>query len=160
MIDMAGLVSEGRTLLGLRGDSKRQVLQRLAEVAATATGLDAGRLLEALLQREHLGTTGLGDGVAIPHARVAELATLTGFFARLAEPVDFDALDGEAVDLIFLLLAPEAAGADHLKALARIARLMRDTELCEALRTAATAQAAHHLLTGGGTAPPRDTRPP
>lgn len=160
MIDMAGLVSEDHTLLGLRGDNKRQVLQRLAEVAATATGLDAERLLEALLQREDLGTTGLGDGVAIPHARVAELAALTGFFARLAEPVDFEALDGEAVDLIFLLLAPASAGADHLKALARIARLMRDSELCEALRTAATAQATHDLLTGGGTTPPRDTSPP
>jgi nitrogen PTS system EIIA component len=147
MIDMAELITPQRTILGMRGGSKRQVLQNLAELAGDATGLDQGHILEALMQRERLGTTGLGDGIAIPHARIAELASLTGFFARLQKPIDFDALDGAPVDIVFLLLAPEAAGADHLKALARIARVLRDQQLCSSLRHAAEPDEAHEILT-------------
>lgn len=134
MIDLVELLSGDRVLLDLRGASKRQVLQALANAAAEVTGLDPDRILEALQEREKLGTTGLGEGIAIPHAKIDELPALVGFFARLARPVDFDALDDEPVDLVFLLLAPEEAGADHLKALARIARILRDPELCAALR--------------------------
>ena len=153
MIDLDGLVTPERTLIDLRGGSKRQVLQNLAEAAGLATGVEPGRVLDALLARERLGTTGLGEGVAIPHARIEGLKELIGFFARLARPVDFDALDGEPVDLVFLLLAPDVVGVDHLKALARIARVMRDPVLCAALRAAKTAADAHAILTGGDERP-------
>jgi nitrogen PTS system EIIA component len=155
MIDMADLVTKQHTFLDLKSGSKRQVLQSLSEVAARDTGLESGRILDALMQREKLGTTGLGDGIAIPHARVPELDGITGFFARLSRPVDFDALDGQPVDLVFLLLAPDGAGADHLKALARVARVLRDAELCEALRRAERPEEAHAILTGhpGGPGP-------
>jgi PTS system nitrogen regulatory IIA component len=132
----------------MKGGSKRQVLQSLADVAARETGLDSGRILDALMKREKLGTTGLGDGIAIPHARIPELDHLVGLFARLSKPVDFDALDGEPVDLVFLLLAPDGSGADHLKALARVARVLRDAQLCAALRHAERPEQAHAILTG------------
>lgn len=148
MIDLANLVPPDRILLGLKATSKRQVLQSLAQAAARVTGVDAGVILEALMQRERLGTTGLGGGIAIPHARIPELATFTGFFARLAKPVDFEAVDGEPVDLVFLLLAPEGAGAEHLKALARIARLLREEELCAELRRSEDRAHVHALLSG------------
>ncbi len=148
MIDLGTLVTPDRVLLDLKATSKRQVLRSLAQAAARVTGVDAEVILEALLQRERLGTTGLGGGIAIPHARIPELAGFTGFFARLAKPVDFEAVDGEPVDLVFLLLAPEGAGTDHLKALARIARLLRDEELCEALRACEDRAKVHAILVG------------
>jgi PTS system nitrogen regulatory IIA component len=95
-----------------------------------------------------VGPTRAGGGTAPPHARIPELASFTGFFARLAKPVDFEAVDGEPVDLVFLLLAPQAAGTDHLKALARIVRLLRDPELCTALRTSTDRATIHAILTG------------
>ncbi len=148
MIDLGTLVTPDRVLLDLKATSKRQVLRSLAQAAARVTGVDAEVILEALLQRERLGTTGLGGGIAIPHARIPELASFTGFFARLAKPVDFEAVDGEPVDLVFLLLAPEGAGTDHLKALARIARLLREEELCEALRNCEDRAKVHAILVG------------
>ncbi len=153
MINLADLVTKDRVLLDLQSGSKRQLLQALAEAAAQATGVEAATVLEALIQREKLGTTGLGEGIAIPHAKIAELAKLTGFFARLDKPVDFDALDGDPVDLVFLLLAPEAAGADHLKALARVARILRDHELRRQIRTAESSAEVCALLTGRGDGP-------
>ena len=150
MINLADLVTKDRVLLGLKSSSKRQLLQALADAAAQATGVEAAMVLEALIQREKLGTTGLGEGIAIPHAKIAELAELTGFFARLDKPVDFDALDGDPVDLVFLLLAPEAAGADHLKALARVARILRDQELRRQIREAETSAEVSNLLAGRG----------
>jgi PTS system nitrogen regulatory IIA component len=148
MIDLAELVTPDRVVLDLKGGSKRQVLQALSELASRLTSVDAGAVLEALIQREKLGTTGLGEGIAIPHAKVGDLGELVGLFARLAKPVDFDALDGEPVDLVFLLLAPDDAGADHLKALARIARILRDQSLCRALREAHTVNEAREVLSG------------
>jgi PTS system nitrogen regulatory IIA component len=150
VIAVADLVTPERTLVDLRAGSKRQVLQGLADAAARTTGLDADAVLDALMQREKLGTTGVGDGVAIPHARLPGLTTLVGFVARLPKPVDFDALDGEPVDLVVLLLAPDAAGVDHLRALARIARVLRDPELRTALRAAPDRDAAYAALTRGG----------
>ena len=105
MINLADLVTKDRVLLDLRSGSKRQLLQALADAAAQATGVESATILEALVQREKLGTTGLGEGIAIPHAKIPALAELTGFFVRLDKPVDFDALDGHPVDLVFLLLA-------------------------------------------------------
>ncbi|HET6468314.1 MAG TPA: PTS IIA-like nitrogen regulatory protein PtsN [Geminicoccaceae bacterium] len=141
-------MSADRVLLHLKAGSKRHLLQELAEAATAKGGGDTKAILDALIQREKLGTTGVGDGIAIPHARIAGLSRLTGFFARLAKPVDFDSLDDQPVDLVFLLLAPAEAGAEHLKALARIARILRDPELCAQLREAGDVRRVHALLTG------------
>ena len=112
----------------LRAKTKKQLLQDLSARAARLTGVPERDIFDVLLQRERLGSTGLGHGVATPHAKLQGLKRIVGIFARLAEPIDFDALDGQKVDIVFLLLAPEGAGADHLKALARISRLLRDAK--------------------------------
>jgi PTS system nitrogen regulatory IIA component len=104
-------------------------------------------VLDVLMQRERLGSTGIGNGIAIPHGKLARLERLFGVFARLERPIDFEALDGQPVDLVFLLLAPEGAGADHLKALARIARLLRNTEVAQKLRESRDAEALYAVLT-------------
>ncbi len=148
MIDMTDLLAPDRVLVGLRPGSKRHLLQELADAAAAVSGLPAKPILDSLIQREKLGTTGVGDGLAIPHAKVPGLPKLMGFFAKLARPVEFDALDDKPVDIVFLLLAPEDAGAEHLKALARIARILRDPALCARLRQMPDAQRAYALLTG------------
>jgi nitrogen PTS system EIIA component len=114
--------------------SKRQLLGEIASKAATITGLPDREIADALLQRERLGSTGIGSGIAIPHAKFSKLQALRGFFFQLERPIDFDALDGQPVDLIFVLLAPEDAGADHLKALARVARVLRDSVTAKTLR--------------------------
>ena len=106
----------------LRVSNKKQALQEISTLAARLAGLDERAIFEALLQRERLGSTGIGEGLAIPHGKLPGLTRLFGFVARLEKPVDFEALDGQPVDILFLLLAPEGAGADHLKALARISR--------------------------------------
>ena len=116
------LVAPEAILPALKVISKKQALQELAARAAALTGQNERAVFEVLLQREKLGTTAVGYGVAIPHGKLPKLEKLFGFFARLERPIDFEAMDGQPVDLIFLLLAPEGAGADHLKALARIAR--------------------------------------
>jgi PTS system nitrogen regulatory IIA component len=131
----------------LKANSKKQAIQELSAKAAELTGRDAREIFETLLQRERLGSTGVGNGVAIPHGKMPKLDKLVGLFARMAKPIDFEALDGEPVDLIFLLLAPEAAGADHLKALARIARLLRDDKVAKKLRAARDTDAIYAMLT-------------
>ncbi len=112
----------------LKVNGKKQALQELAAKAAELTGQNERAVLEVLMQREKLGSTAVGNGIAIPHGKLPKLERLFGLFARLGRPIDFEALDGQPVDLIFLLLAPEGAGADHLKALARVARLLRDPD--------------------------------
>ena len=131
----------------LRASSKKQALQELAEVAARLTGLEERTSYEVLLQRERLGSTGIGDGVAIPHAKLAKLDSIFGLVARLDKPMDFEALDGQPVDLMFVLLAPEEAGADHLKALARIARVVREPGMSDRIRATRDAEALYALLT-------------
>jgi PTS system nitrogen regulatory IIA component len=131
----------------LRASSKKQALQELAEVAARLTGLEERTIYEVLLQRERLGSTGIGDGVAIPHAKLAKLDSIFGLVARLDKPIDFEALDGQPVDLMFVLLAPEEAGADHLKALARIARVVREPGMSDRVRATRDAEALYALLT-------------
>ena len=131
----------------LRASSKKQALQELAEVAARLTGLEERTIYEVLLQRERLGSTGIGDGVAIPHAKLARLDSIFGLVARLDKPIDFEALDGQPVDLMFVLLAPEEAGADHLKALARIARVVREPGMSDRIRATRDAEALYALLT-------------
>lgn len=121
----------------------------LAELAAKAAGLfkvDERKLFDRLLERERLGSTGIGGGIAIPHGRLTTVAKPVGLFARLAHPVDFDAIDERPVDVVFLLVTPEGAGADHLKALARVSRLLRDRSLVEKLRATEKADALYALL--------------
>ena len=130
----------------LKAKSKKQLLQELSSRAARLTGLEERYIFDVLLQRERLGSTGLGQGIAIPHGKFAGLKRIVGIFARLAEPIDFDAVDGEPVDIVFLLLAPEGAGADHLKALARVSRLLRDRGLVDKLRATESADALYALL--------------
>ena len=147
--DIADLVTPRGVIAQLRAPTKRQVLQELARRAATMTGIPDKRIYDALAERERLGTTGIGTGIAIPHCRLPELTRLYGMFARLERPVPFEAIDDQPVDLVFLLLAPTDAGAEHLKALARVSRLLRDRAMCEKLRGANSADALYALLTGG-----------
>ncbi len=139
-------------LPSVKASSKKQLLQELAAFAAAQAGLLESDVYEALLQRERLGSTGIGHGIAIPHGKLPKLDRLIGVFARLEKPIDFDALDGETVDLVFLLLAPEGAGADHLKALSRVARALRDPAIAQKLRKSHDASALFALLTQTPTA--------
>lgn len=141
------LVEPRAVVAALRVNSKKQALQELAGRAAAICGRGEREIFEVLMQRERLGSTGIGSGIAIPHGKLATLDRLYGVFARLERPLDFESLDGQPVDLIFLLLAPEAAGADHLKALARIARLLRDPEVAQKLRESRDAAALYAVLT-------------
>jgi len=131
----------------LKVSSKKQALQELAELASGITGAQERNIFDVLLERERLGTTGVGHGIAIPHGKLSEIDKLYGIFARLEVSVDFESIDEQPVDLIFLLLAPEEAGADHLKALARVSRLLRDKGMCEKLRGTETPDALFALLT-------------
>ncbi|MCZ8184059.1 PTS IIA-like nitrogen regulatory protein PtsN [Rhabdaerophilum sp. SD176] len=148
---ITSLITPESVLAGLKGNGKKQILQDLAGHIARVAGLNERLVFETLLQRERLGTTAIGQGIAIPHGRMAGLGRLVGFFAQLARPVDFEALDGEPVDLVFVLLAPEDAGADHLQALARIARLFRAPGVPQKLRQTDDAAAIYAILTSETT---------
>ncbi len=150
-MEIADLVSVDGVVADLKVSSKKQALQELSQRAAALTGLHERAIFDTLLERERLGTTGVGVGIAIPHGKLPELDRLHGLFARLAQPIDFEAIDEQPVDLIFLLLAPESAGADHLKALARVSRLLRDNTVCDKLRGSDTAEAIYALLTESAT---------
>lgn len=147
MMDLAELIGPEAIVADLRATNKKQALQELAERAAKLTGLHERQIFDVLLERERLGTTGVGNGIAIPHGKLPGLTRLYGLFARLATPIDFESIDERPVDLIFLLLAPEGAGADHLKALARVSRLLRDQAVCEKLRKTDNPEALFILLT-------------
>ena len=146
-MEISNLISLEGIVANLRATSKKQALQDLARRAADVTGEPERAIFEVLIERERLGTTGVGNGIAIPHGKLPGLDKLYGLFARLDTPIDFDAIDEQPVDLICLLLAPESAGADHLKALARVSRLLRDRSICEKLRGSDTAEAIFALLT-------------
>ena len=146
-MDLEDLLSPAGVTARLKVTSKKQILQELSAKAAVITGLSERAIFETLLERERLGSTGVGQGIAIPHGKLAELDRLHGLFARLETPVDFDSVDDQPVDLVFLLLAPESAGADHLKALARVSRLMRNQSMVEKLRATDDAAALYALLT-------------
>ena len=146
-MEMVELLAPGGVVANLKAGSKKQALQELSQQAAALTGLHERVIFDVLLQREKLGTTGIGRGIAIPHGKMQELDKLHGLFARLPKAIDFDAIDEQPVDLIFLLLAPESAGADHLKALARVSRLLRDEGVCAKLRGADDPEALFALLT-------------
>ena len=133
--------------VGLKANCKREVLSALADAAAELTGEDRAAILDILLEREKLGTTGVGEGVAIPHGKIENLSRIVGVFVSLEKPVDFDAVDGEPVDLFFLLLAPSNATAAHLKALAKVARLLRDDQTRTSCREAESAEAMWAIAT-------------
>ncbi|MBO0345580.1 PTS IIA-like nitrogen regulatory protein PtsN [Roseibium limicola] len=146
-MDLSDLITKEAVVAGLKAKSKKQAIQEMACKAAEITGLSEREIFDTLLQRERLGSTGVGHGIAIPHGKLTRLDKLIGFFARLDKPVDFDALDDQPVDLVFLLLAPEGAGADHLKALARIARQLRDSAVVQGLRNTTDPADMYTLLT-------------
>lgn len=143
---LTDLLSPAAVISPLRANGKKQALQELAQHAATLTGLPDRELFEALLQRERLGSTGIGEGIAIPHGRMPGIERLVGLFARTEKPIDFDALDGQPVDIIFVLIAPEGAGADHLKALARVARVLRNQSVLEQVRKIRDPAAIYAIL--------------
>lgn len=146
-MEIADLITPDAVIANLRATSKKQALQDLAKRAAELTGLHERAVFDVLLERERLGTTGVGNGIAIPHGKLNSLNRLYGIFARLERPINFESIDEHPVDLIFLLLAPESAGADHLKALARVSRLLRDKGVCEKLRGTESADGLYALLT-------------
>lgn len=146
-MEIGDLIGRDAVLPALKASSKKHALQELAHHAAEMTGLDSREIFDALLEREKLGTTGVGQGVAIPHGKFAALDRIWAVFARLDHPIDFEALDERPVDLIVLLLAPADAGAEHLKALARVSRLLRDTKMCEKIRGSESGDALYALLT-------------
>jgi PTS system nitrogen regulatory IIA component len=141
------LLDRNAISLRVSAANKRKALAVIAEIAARNFGLDAGDLLDALTEREQAGSTGVGHGVAAPHARVEGLTRLRGVFVRLDHAVDFDSVDDQPVDLIFALFAPKAAtGVEHLRALARVSRILRQSDLRQQLRQAHTTDAIHALL--------------
>jgi nitrogen PTS system EIIA component len=146
-MDIIDILQPNGVIANLRAANKRQALQELAKRAAQLVGKPERGVLEVLLERERLGTTGIGHGTAIPHGRMPDLPQIHALFARLEKPIDFEAIDNQPVDLIFLLLTPANSGADHLKALARISRLLRDKAMCEKLRGTDRADALYALLT-------------
>jgi PTS system nitrogen regulatory IIA component len=146
-MEIADLIDPRSVLSQLRVTNKKQALQELAKRAAAVTGIGERAIFEVLVERERLGTTGIGSGIGIPHGKLPGLAKLSGVFARLERPIPFEAIDDQPVDLLFVLLAPETAGADHLKALALVSRLLRDRAFCEKLRGTDSAEALYALLT-------------
>jgi nitrogen PTS system EIIA component len=143
---LTDLVASNAIIPALKVNNKKQVLQELAARAAMLSGQNERAIFDILMQREKLGSTAIGNGIAIPHGKMATLTRLFGLFARLDRPIDFEALDNQPVDLVFLLLAPEGAGADHLKALARIARLLRDPSIAHKLRASHDAESLYAVL--------------
>ncbi len=142
------LLSPKAIIPSLKATTKKQALLELSERAAEISGLSTREIFDLLLQRERLGSTAIGDGVAIPHGKLARLKNIFGVFARAERPIDFDALDGAPVDLIFLLMTPESSGADHLKALACAARMLRDPSMVATLRATKHAGALYSLIAG------------
>ena len=150
-MELIDLITPDHVIARMRATSKKQALQELARKSAEVSGLEQREIFDILLERERLGTTGIGRGIAIPHGKHDRLNGLVGVFARIDKAIDFDAVDGEPVDLLFLLLAPLSAGADHLKALAKVSRTLRDQTICTQLRGCEDADGIYALLAGTST---------
>ena len=144
---ISDLLQPQAVTVALKAQGKKQLLQELAARASTVTRLPDRKIFETLMEREKLGTTGVGQGIAIPHGRLGDIRDIVGVFARLETAIDYDAVDNQPVDLVFMLLAPEGAGADHLKALARVSRLLRNQQATEKVRAAKSAEALYAILT-------------
>lgn len=151
-MDIAQLLTKDGVILRSGASSKRQALHTVADTAARVLGVHEDTVLAALLEREALGSTGLGSGVAVPHARIEGLQRIAAVFIRLEQPVVYEAVDDQPVDLIFALFAPPSGGAEHLRALAAVSRAMRSSEMRQQLRQARTADAIRALFV-------RDTAP-
>ena len=143
---ISDIMSVDSVLLSVKAKNKRQLLQELSQFAAGITKVNDRTIFDALLERENLCSTGFGNGTALPHGRLPELDKVYVFFARLATPVDFDAIDGKPVDTLFLLLSPESSGADHLTALAQVSRLLKDSAMVDKLRDATDKEEVYALL--------------
>lgn len=141
------IIDKQSVLSSVKTRNKKQLLLELSQALANRVAIDHRLIFETLLKREKLGSTGIGQGIAIPHGKVATLNRVYGLFARLGTPVDFDSVDGQPVDLVFVLLAPEHAGADHLKALAKISRLLRDPAVVAKLRGTDDSEGLYAILT-------------
>lgn len=150
-MELTDLITPDHVIARMRATSKKQALQELARRSAEVSGLEQREIFDILLERERLGTTGIGRGIAIPHGKHDRLNGLVGVFARIDKAIDFDAVDGEPVDLLFLLLAPPSAGADHLKALAKVSRTLRDQTICTQLRGCEDADGIYALFAGTST---------
>ncbi|WP_339108937.1 PTS sugar transporter subunit IIA [Thioclava sp. GXIMD4216] len=146
-MDLSSLLRPAAVRAVVNVASKKRLFQDLADIAAQAYGLDAAIIVDALQERESLGPTGVGHGVALPHARLHGLDHVVGVFMRLEKPLDFDAVDRQPVDLVFGLLAPKSSGVDHLKALALVSRTMRNEDTCKKLRSNTDPAALHGVLT-------------
>ena len=147
MTDLADIIDARAILPSVKAHGKKQLLQELSQAMAKFVSIDHRIIFETLLQREKLGSTGIGQGIAIPHGKLPSISRVYGLFARLSQPIAYDSLDGQPVDLVFVLLAPDHAGADHLKALARISRLLRESDTVAKLRGTDTAEGLYSILT-------------
>lgn len=157
-MQIASLLAPGAVFAPLAARDKKQTLRLLAEHAARMTGLPAREVLTTLQDREHQGCTGLGRGVCIPHGRFRNIAKPWALFARFDPPVDYGSFDHHPVDLVFLLLSPEDADTQHLKALATLSRLLRDKALCAALRKASSPAQVYELLAVAADSEKQQTR--
>ncbi|PLX32880.1 MAG: transcriptional regulator [Hyphomicrobiales bacterium] len=146
-MDIFSLISPDSIICPLRANSKKQVLQELSKTAETLIGQNSRDIFETVLQRERLGSTGIGHGVAIPHGKLNGINSIVCILARLATEIDFDSVDDKPVDTVFMLLAPENAGADHLKALALISRLVKDRMTMDKIRSAGDPKTIYAILT-------------
>ncbi len=146
-MELINILSREMIIPAAKISGKRQLLQRLAKLTAEKINLDEDLILEKLMERERLGSTGLGGGIAIPHAKIDNISQICACFARLERPIDFDSVDDQGVDLVIMLLAPKGSGADHLKALAQIARLLRNKNIVEQLRQTRNIDKIYALLT-------------
>ena len=145
-MNIADIISKDAVLDSIQASSKRELIQDMSNRIAAIAGVDEHVVFESIWERENLGSTGYGEGVAFPHARIEGLDKVCGLFARLEEPVDFDALDGKPVDLVFMLISPENSGADHLTALATLSRILKTEGSCEKLRKARSANELYAIL--------------
>ena len=146
-MNLDSLIDKQSVLANLKAPNKKQLLQELSHAMAARVAIDHRVIFETLLKREKLGSTGIGQGIAIPHGKLPSISRVYGLFARLAAPLDFESVDGQPVDLVFVLLAPEHAGADHLKALAKISRVLRDPGMVAKLRGTEDAEGLYAILT-------------
>jgi len=146
-MELADILAKHAVLTCTGVANKRQIFEIIAQKAAELTAFPASQILSTLMGREDLGSTGLGNGIAIPHGKIEGLKGVTAVFARLDQPIDFDSVDDEPVDLVMMLLAPVGAGADHLKALSRVARLLRTESVTEQLRAESDPAQLHAILT-------------
>ena len=145
-MSISDVLSEDMILTEVAADGKRHLLEQISEFVAERKGLDKSSVFEAVLERENLGSTGYGNGVAFPHARLEGLKNVVAVFARLKNPIDYDALDGNPVDMVAFMISPENSGDDHLRTLAIFSRVLKDAAICRAIRSAKNAHEIYSVM--------------